>query len=91
MNNMNDIFPNYILNKKASEIARERNEWIDSTIAKALPEWKRKVLEWFPNRFVARFLLVNVEIINETLIGNFGTKVRIILNGKVIGERNYKL
>ena len=88
---MKDIFPNYILNQKASEIARERAEWIDSTIAEALPVWKRKVLEWIPNRFIARILLINIEIINETLIGNFGTKVRIILNGKVIGERNYKV
>ena len=88
---MKDIFPEYTLAKTTEKIARERAEWIDSTIASWIPAWRMKLLKKFPSKWLARILIGEVEIINEELIGNFGTQVWIKLNGKVIGQRKYQL
>ena len=86
---MNDLQPVNILHKKAEEIARERAEWIDSTVASWIPAWRMKILKMFPSKLLFKILVGELEIINETLIANFGTRVWIKLNGKVIGSRKY--
>lgn len=87
MKNDLDLKPTHILNKTVEKIARERADWIDSTIQSHLPKWKVWLLKKYP--FLKSFLAVNIEIINEELIADFGTRVWIKLNGKVIGKRNY--
>lgn len=69
------------------DIALERAEWIDSTIRSHLPSWKVYVLECFPG--LKPFLFIDIEILSETLIANFGVQITIKLNGKVIGQRKY--
>lgn len=78
-----------ILARKAEEAMIKRAEWVDGTIAKALPKWKLKLLNKYPNPILAKLLFINIEIINQELVGNFGTQVRIKLNGKLIGKRNF--
>lgn len=86
---MKDLQPTYILNKSVEQIAKERSEWIDSTIAMWIPAWRMKLLKKFPSKLLFKILVGDLEIINEELIANFGTRVWIKLNGKVIGRREY--
>lgn len=79
-----------LLAEKAGAAMRERARWIDSTIEKALPEWKLKIMRKYPYPILARLLLINIEIKNIKLIADFGTRVEIKLNGKLIGKRNFK-
>lgn len=79
-----------ILEKYAGAAMKERARWIDSTIEKALPEWKLKIMRKYPYPILARLLLINIEIENVKLIANFGTRVEIKLNGKLIGKRNFE-
>lgn len=79
-----------LLEKKAGASMRERARWIDSIIEKALPEWKLKIMRKYPYPILAKLLLINIEIKNVQLIANFGTRVEIKLNGKLIGKRNFK-
>ena len=79
-----------IISKLVEKVMNDRAKWIDGTIQDAVPKWKLDLLQKINHSLLRKFIRGDIEIINETLIADFGTKVIIKLNGKVIGERNYK-
>lgn len=87
---MNGILNHDYLYTTSAKFAAEQSKWIDETIFNALPEWKMKLIKRYKSRFIAWLLGVNVEIIHEELIANFGKRIIIKLNGKVIGVRSIK-
>lgn len=79
-----------LLCRKVEQLGLERARWIDKTIEKNIPKWKADILLKYPHRILARILNINIDIINQQLIADFGTQVIIKLNNKVIGKRKYK-
>lgn len=78
-----------IMNNLVEKMANERALWIDTTIKKAVPEWKLNLLKRINHPLIRKVIGVDIEIINETLIVDFGTQVIIKLNNKIIGQRKY--
>lgn len=77
------------MNNLVEKMANERALWIDTTIKKAVPEWKLNLLKRINHPLIRKVIGVDIEIINETLIVDFGTQVIIKLNNKIIGQRKY--
>ncbi len=74
------------LNKIVSSIVAKKSAWIDKTIRDAVPEWKLKILQKVNTTIIRKLLNVNLEIITEELIGNFGNQTII----KIIGKFKFK-
>lgn len=72
------------------KIAEERAAWIDNTILNAIPQWKANLIRKYKSRLLAKILGVNFEVRTQQLIGEFGHRVGIFLNNKLIAERKYK-
>lgn len=70
-------------------IARKRAWWIDTTIRENIPSWKWGCLKMFPNLWIALILNIDIEIICEELIADFGQRIIIKLNGKMIGTKSF--
>ena len=83
---MKNIVDNYV-EKMANDIAK----WTDDTIKENVPEWKLNFLMKLNHPLLRKFLRVDIEIISEDLIAEFGIQKIIKLNGKVIGRMKYKI
>ena len=75
---------------RIDKLANEKSKWIDQTILNSIPVWKASLLKKYPSKFLATILRVNIEIIYEELIGNFGRRIIIKNNGKIIDSRMFK-
>ena len=78
-----------ILQQITENISTERAKWLDSVIKKAIPKWKLKILLRYNHWIVRKWLGINLEIITEELIADFGTRYVVKLNGKLIAERKF--
>jgi len=79
------------INRMCNDLSIERSKWIDSTIAMWIPHWRLKLLKKYPYKWLSNLLIGDIEIVNEELIVDSGTRVWIKLNGLVIGTRDFKL
>lgn len=79
------------MNEIVEKIAQEKAAWIDNTIKNAVPKWKLDLLQKINHPLLRKIIRADIEIINETLIADFGMQTIIKLNGKVVSQRKYKL
>lgn len=79
------------LSKAMRKRALKRASWVDNVVMQAIPTWKLFILRRYPDKFVQKLLMVNIEIVHKQLIANFGTQISIYLNGNLIGSRKFKI
>lgn len=79
-----------IINKLVEKEMNKKAVWIDFVISLNIPSWKLDLLKKINNRFLRKIIGADIEIINQSLIADFGTITTIKLNGKIISKRKFK-
>lgn len=71
--------------------AQRRARWIDATICEHIPKWKAWLVYNFPWSSVAWLVMERIEIENCQLFGEYGVRTRIIIGGRQVGSRKWKI
>ena len=91
MTKFDGLFVDHFLGDKAEKIGKAKAVWIDKTIAAWIPAWRIKLLKRYPSKLLSKILIGEIEIVEEQLIADFGTRTWIKLNGLVIGSMNWNI